>query len=111
MIIINKPDEKIPFKSGESTVYYRHVNLRDQIKINDECYKNGEIDPLKSTLMILEMCIVGWDGIQDANGTPIEFEPGLGVYLPMEISNQLVPLIFSRLNVLSEQAEAEAKNS
>jgi len=107
-IQIVKDTERLTYKNGGSTIYYRRIPSVKRSFIIKKNTKRGFPDWPAITKEIMDYIVLGWDTVQDG-GKDLPYDPELIPYLPEDVNLDLLDLSGGALAF--EQGGAGPKNS
>lgn len=99
-------DERLQFTVGASTFYYRRLSGKARTLLMAKYTKRNNLNVPEYTAAALRHCVLGWDGVNDGSGQPVEFAKELVDQLPDGVTDELA----DRTGAAVVDEEQRAKN-
>jgi len=92
-IILIEEEERLAYKLGASTIYYRRVSPARARTFREMHTQNGTVNQEALAKDVLNYCIIGWANVTDAKGEEVQFTIDKVDSLPGAIRQELVQRI------------------
>lgn len=89
-VIIIAEDERLAYKVGASTIYYRRISPARARVFRETHTAMGQVNQDALAKDVLDYSITGWSGVFDSRGDEVIFTPDKVDALPGRIRNDLI---------------------
>ncbi len=89
-IAIITDEERLAYKLGKSTIYYRRISPARARALREMHTANGEVNQEALAKDVLDYAITGWDEVTDSSGQEVAFTQDKVDKLPGRVRSDLI---------------------
>ncbi len=106
-----KKDERLEFVGDGFKILYRRIPSTTRGRIlNKHTKRGGETDYSKTTVEMLEYCVLGWSGVFEENGDGKNMEIPFDIEKVRMIPDDVILVLLDLMGANADREEVEAKN-